>query len=256
MSAGRDGDELCADLVRAAPRHLIDGGWCQLLANWSAVRGEDWREHLARWFDGVPCDAWVIRRERQSADEYAALWIETDTDDASEFASRFDAWMSWYDARGIEAIDYGLVTMRRRADGSPGRLRCEDIRGRWDDATGDDIAAAFARHDWLAATTDDALLDVRLLVADTARLQREMVAVRGEWVSVGATLQAGGLHTAGGIDPQGERIVAACDGATPVRALLTTLAETVGVTFADVAPDALRTLRALVERGVLLPPGV
>jgi len=255
MSGGRDLDGLCAELVRGAPRHLAPGGWCQLLANWAAPHGTDWREHLARWFDALDCDAWVIRRERQAADEYAALWIETDADDAAEYAARFDTWMAYYDAHGIDAVDYGLITMRRRGDGAPGRRRYDDVRGRWDEAGGADIVEAFARHDWLASTPDDALLDARLRVSDAARLSRENVAVRGEWVPVSALLRTeGGIDDPGGVDPHGERIVAACDGTTPLRTLLQALADTLGSPFAEVAPDALRAVRHLVDRGVLLPP--
>ena len=255
MSGGGDLDAFCAGLARSAPRHLAPGGWCQLLANWAVVRGEDWRERLSRWFDGLDCDTWVIRRERQPADEYAALWIETDHDDAAEYAVRFDDWMALYDARGIEAVDYGLVTMRRRGDGAAGRLRCDDIRGRWDDADGADIAAAFARHDWLAASGDEVLLDACLRVAGEARLTRDLVAVRGDWVPVSARLAAqGGLDDPGGIDAHGEGIVAACDGTTPLRTLLQGLAGTLGVTLGEIAPGSLQAVRRLVERGILLPP--
>jgi len=254
--AGGALDGVCAGIARSAPRHLAAGGWCQFLANWAVVRGQDWRERLASWFGDSACDVWVIRRERQPADEYAALWIETERDDAAEYSARFDDWMRWYDAHGVEAVDYGLVTMRRRGDESAGRLRCDDVRGAWDSADGDDVAAAFARHDWLESTGDAALLDACLRVSDDARLGRELVAVRGEWVPVSARLRVdGGIDDAGGIDPHGERIVAACDGRTPLRALLQDLADTLAAPLDAVAPDALRAVRALVERGILLAPG-
>jgi 16S rRNA G966 N2-methylase RsmD len=254
MSAGAPLDSVCASIVREAPRHLAPGGWCQLLANWAVVRGEDWRERLARWLDRG-CDAWVIRRERQPADEYAALWIETETDDSAEYAARFDAWMRWYEDHDVEAVDYGLVSLRRRADDEVGRLRCDDLRGPWDAADGRDIAAAFARHEWLDTTNDASLLDARLRVDDAARLSREHLAVRGEWVPVAARLRVEpGLDEPGGIDPHGERIVAACDGTTPLRTLLQGMADTLGQPLAAVGPDALLAVRRLVERGILLPP--
>lgn len=255
--SGGDGalDGVCAGIARSAPQHLVAGGWCQFLANWAVVRGQDWRERLASWFAGSACDVWVIRRERQPVDEYAALWIETDGDDIAEYAAHFDDWMRWYDAHDVEAVDYGLVTMRRRGDDSPGRLRCDDVRGAWDTADGEDVAAAFARHDWLQSTSDAALLDACPRVADAARLSRELVAVRGEWVPVAARLRLdGGIDDPGGIDPHGERIVAACDGHTPLRTLLQDLADTLNAPLDAVAPDALRAVRALVDRGILLPP--
>jgi len=255
MSGARQDENVCRRIAREAPRHLSDGGWCQFLANWAVRAGEDWREHLHTWFAGNGCDVWVIRRERQPVDEYAALWIETDSDDHAEYARRFDAWMRWYDERGIAAIDYGLVTMRKRDDGAAtGRIRCDDVRGGWDDAGGDEIAAAFHRHDWLDATDDAALLQARLRCAETARLRRELVAVGGEWVPVAARLHVeGGIDGEGGIDPHGERIVAACAGETPLSALLADLAARLGTDLSALAPDVLRAVRRLVERGALLP---
>jgi methylase of polypeptide subunit release factors len=255
MSGGGVPEGVCSAIARTAPDHLAAGGWCQFLANWAITGGEDWREHLQGWFDGNGCDVWVIRRERQPTDEYAALWIETDDDDQAEYARRFDDWMRWYDARGITSIDYGLVTMRRRGDGNTtGRIRCDDVPGGWDAAGGAEVAAAFARHDWLAATDDDALLDARLRCAENTRLGRELLAVRGEWVPVAARLRIeGGIDDAGGIDPHGERIVAACDGSTPLRVLLDGLAAALGTDLAAVAPGALQAVRRLVERGALLP---
>lgn len=253
MSGGHDGG-VCAAIAAAAPRHLRPGGWCQLLANWPVRQDEDWREHLAAWFARSGCDVWVIRRERQPVDEYAALWVETDRDDAAEYAARFDEWMRWYDGRGITAVDYGLVTMRRRGDGDRGRLRCDDVRGGWEAAGGAEVEAAFARNDWLAATGDDALLDARLRAADGVRLRRELLAVRGEWVSVAAQLRVeGGVDEAGGIDPHGEQVVAGCDGATPLRTLLDRMAQTLGTDLQSVAPGALAAVRRLVERGALVP---
>ncbi|HXA28168.1 MAG TPA: methyltransferase [Candidatus Angelobacter sp.] len=257
MSGGGGGEPeaVCRAIAGDAPRHLAPGGWCQFLANWAVGADRDWRAHLQPWFQGNGCDVWVIRRERQAADEYAALWIETRTDDPAEYACSFDRWMDWYRARGIAALDYGLVTMRRREDGTAdGRVRCEEVQGAWDAADGAEVAAAFQRHDWLDATDDTALLAATLRCAGTARLRRELLAVRGEWVPVAAQLRVeGGIGEAGGIDPHGEWVVARCDGATTLRELLEELAARLGSDLASVAPGALQAVRHLVERGALLP---
>lgn len=41
------GDTVVEQLIKQAPYHLTDGGWCQLLANWTCVRGEDWQDRIA-----------------------------------------------------------------------------------------------------------------------------------------------------------------------------------------------------------------
>ncbi len=47
--SGLPGDRVVEDIVRAAPDHLTDGGWCQILANWVITTGRPWDERLAGW---------------------------------------------------------------------------------------------------------------------------------------------------------------------------------------------------------------
>ena len=54
--SGLPGDRVVEDIVRAAPNHLNDGGWCQILANWVVAGGVPWDERLGSWLDGS-CDA-------------------------------------------------------------------------------------------------------------------------------------------------------------------------------------------------------
>ncbi|MEZ5191762.1 MAG: hypothetical protein R2734_04100 [Nocardioides sp.] len=63
------GDRAVELIVRAAPDHLTDGGWCQVLANWIVPADGVVDERLATWLDGR-CDALVVQREVLDPAEY------------------------------------------------------------------------------------------------------------------------------------------------------------------------------------------
>src|SRR5207237_10152812 len=91
--AGRRGDELCREVVRAAPAFLREGGCCQLLSDVAHVAGEDYRGRLAGWFEGTGCDAWVLTALTTDAAAYAAHWLrETEGPDLRAAADRFESW--------------------------------------------------------------------------------------------------------------------------------------------------------------------
>jgi len=56
--SGLPGDRVVEDIVRFAPQHLTDGGWCQVLANWVISRDRPWDDRLATWLTDEP-DAYV-----------------------------------------------------------------------------------------------------------------------------------------------------------------------------------------------------
>ena len=123
--SGRAGDAVCAELAAAAPGLLTEGGTMQFLANWVHVAGEDWEDRVAGWFAGTGLDAWVIQREVADPLAYVELWLA----DAGETADpqRAAAWLDWFDAHKVEAVGFGLVTLRRGGHADP-VVRVEDLR--------------------------------------------------------------------------------------------------------------------------------
>ena len=252
--SGDASDGLCARLVRTAPGHLTDGGWCQLLANWLHVEGEDWRERVAGWVEGSGCDAWVVQREVQDPAQYAELWLR-DSNDAGTpgYASLYDAWLAGFEAQHVEAIGFGVVTLRRAGATAP-VVRIEELRQEIEGPLGLQVGPWFARQDWLRATGDAALLAHPLRAADDVRL--DSVAVTGPegWAEVAQTLRLDrGLRWSGGIDEVGAAVVAGCDGERPLRELLPVLALATGIPEPELTEGALPAVRMLVEQGFLLP---
>ena len=89
-----------ADIVRAAPAHLTERGWCQVLANWVVERGRPWDERLAGWLS-PGCDALVVQRELVDPAAYVELWLKdsghhpTTGGDPVEYRHRYDTWLAW-----------------------------------------------------------------------------------------------------------------------------------------------------------------
>jgi SAM-dependent methyltransferase len=250
LHSGMTGDEVCRTIARQAGPHLNEGGFCQFLANWTVVAGEDWRDRLAGWFDGTGCDALVLRRGSTAPDEYAAIWIEND-----DFAASFGTWMDYYERLGVEAIDSGLVTMRRPAAGSMPWFRAEDSPETMTFPAGEDLLRRFEAEDFLAAhPTDEALLATRFRLTLDARFDQHLGVAGDGWELLGSQLRrTAGLHWSGGIDPQGAGVLARCDGTRTMDSLLADLAASVGSDGLELQAAWPAIIRRLVECGFLLP---
>jgi hypothetical protein len=232
---------------------LNEGGYCQFLTHWAVVKDEDWQKRLAGWFAGSGCDVWVLHRGTEARDEYAAQWIETETDGSEEFATFFDHWMDYYEKEGIEAVGSGLVTMRR-ASGKPNWFRVSDAPETMAFPCGDDIERAFQAHDFLAGRDEGSLLDCRFHLSEDARLVQELRGSAEGWQPDSMLLRKDrGLQYDGSIDSYGAALVGQCDGTRKLLELLVALADEIDTDVASITPKALANVRHLVEQGFLIP---
>lgn len=239
--AGVAGDAISERLVREAPRHLVDGGVAQLLANWVHVRGADWRERVASWVGR--CDALVLQREVQDPAEYVATWQRDAGDTSRERAER---WLAWFEDNDVEAVGFGLVTLRRTD--AVATVTIEHAPQPVHQPIGPHLAGWLDRVAWLRSHD---LLGSALRVAPDVTLEQAAVPGAEGWEVVRQTLrQHHGLNWHGDTDAVGVALAGACDGTRPLGAVLDVLAAAY-----DVPPDdALPAVRHLVERGFLWPP--
>jgi methylase of polypeptide subunit release factors len=248
--SGRPGDAVCAELAAAAPDLLTDGGTLQYLANWLHVAGEDWHDRVAGWVTGTGCDAWIVQREVSDPVEYVNLWLR----DASEAfdPARAQAWLDWFDQQKIEAVGYGLVTLRRIGRDVP-VVRVEDLRQAPEPSLGALVPAWFARQDWLAAHPD--LLDTVFTRAPGLRLAQEAAHDGSDWAVEQQVLTlTEGLRWAEEVDPVALALVSGADGTVPLRGQLAVLAAAFETPEPVLAAMAVPVVSHLVERGFLLPP--
>ncbi|WP_435870956.1 DUF7782 domain-containing protein [Micromonospora musae] len=249
--SGRVGDAIGSELAAAAPALLTEGGTMQYLANWVHVAGEQWDERVADWFVGTGLDAWVIQREVADPMAYVNLWL-TDVGEAAD-PQRMAAWLDWFDAHKVEAIGFGIISLRRGGHADP-VARVEDLRQRVEPPMGDQIGAWFDRQDFLHVRDPEALLAERYRAAEGLQLRQEATLGDEGWaVDRQVLAMPHGLRWTEEIDPLVLALVGGADGRLPLRDQLALLA-----VAHDVAPDELAEAAGpivahLVERGIIEP---
>ena len=257
--SGMPGDEVVRRIVQAAPRHLNPGGWCQVLGNWVHGETETWQERLADWLGDSGCDAWVIQREVMDPARYVELWLaDAGLRTSPDYVARYDAWMSWFEEQGVEAIGFGWVNLRRSVRDRP-VARIEDWPYAVEQPIGPEVAAWGRRTDWLEDRLDSAggmagLDDVRLRAADD--LVQETYGRPGEEDPERIVLrQQRGMRRARQVDTVEAGLVGACDGDLTVGQILDALATLLGRDPAGLRRDYALAVRELVEEGLVEPVG-
>jgi len=253
---GRAGDAIVRELVTGVGAVLAPGGVAQLLGNWEVRRGEEWHERVGEWLDASGLDGWVVQRELQDPAQYAETWIRdggtTPDRDRPAWAGRYGAWLDDFASRDVEAIGFGIVTLRRPVSGPATLRRFEEVTGSVRQPLGPVVAATLAAHDWLAAHDDDALARARLVVAGDVTEERYLtpgdadpsVVLLRQGRGFGRTVRAG-TALAG--------FVGACDGELTVGQIVGALASLLEVGATEVAADVVPSVRGLILDGLLAP---
>jgi methylase of polypeptide subunit release factors len=251
--SGRVGDGICAELAAAAPGLLTEGGILQYLANWVHVAGEDWGDRVAGWFAGTGLDAWAIQREVIDPVGYVNLWL-TDANEPIDPA-KAAAWLDWFDANKVEAVGFGLISLRNAGHDDP-VVRVEDLRQQVEPPLGEQVAAWFDRQDWLRERDTTGLLATAFRAADGLRLHQEATMLAEGWaVDRQVLAMPHGLRWTEEVDPLVLALIGGCDGTVPLRDQLSVLAAAHEVAEEDLAEVAGPVIAHLVERGILTPAG-
>ncbi|MEU4567709.1 methyltransferase [Micromonospora sp. NPDC023956] len=249
--SGRVGDAVGAELAAAAPGLLTEGGTMQYLANWVHVTGEDWGERVTGWFAGTGLDAWVVQREVADPMAYVNLWL-TDVGETPD-PHRMAAWLDWFDAHRVEAVGFGIVSLRNGGHDDP-VVRVEDLRQRVEPPMGDHVAGWFDRQDWLRAHDAAGLLAHRYRAAEGLQLRQEATMGDEGWAVDRQVLAAPhGLRWSEEIDPLVLALVGGADGRLPLRDQLALLAAAHDVATDELAEAAGPLVAHLVERGFVEP---
>ncbi|MCQ4045577.1 methyltransferase [Streptantibioticus rubrisoli] len=250
---GMAGDDLCRTLVQRAADHLTEGGYCQLLANWEHVDGEDWRERVTSW---VPsgCDAWIVQREVQDPAQYAELWLRDGGDhrsDPASYAARYDEWLDEFEHRRVKGVGFGWITLRNSGSAMPS-VTAEEWPHPVEQPLGPEIRKWFERQDFLRAHDDAALLATCFRLAD--EVVQEQVGLPGSEDPEHVVLRSNrGMRRATKVDTVGAGFAGVCDGSLSAGRILDAIARLLGedpVVLRDRTPAAIRLL---VEQGFIEP---
>jgi hypothetical protein len=239
------------DIVRVAPDHLNDGGWCQILANWVIASGVPWDERLGSWLDRS-CDAFVVQREVVDPATYVELWLkDAGLQGTADYMRRYDTWLAWFEEQRIEAIGFGWINLRK--SGSTASLRLEEWPYDVEQPIAPSVLAFGRAVDTLAELHDDeALLSARL--AARTDVQQETLGAPGAEDPHDVVLrQQRGLRRARKADTVEAALVGACDGELTVGQILDALAQILGADVAETRTTYAPAVRELVAEGFLEP---
>lgn len=256
---GRVGDAIVEQVVRGAADHLVPGGTAHLLGNWEYrdELGGDGLARVRRWIDEAGLDGWVVERERQSPAEYAATWIR---DGGTRVGSpAYEAlaveWLDDFAARGVRAVGFGYIVLRRPASPDAVRLLRTEVLGAPLGGTptgiGDHLLAGLRAHDRIAPLDDAALGALRLEVAPDVTEERHYWPGE-ENPSVIRLHQGGGFARTVEADAALAGLVGASDGELTVGEIVGALADLLEVDEGALLAQLLPQVRELVVTGFLL----
>jgi hypothetical protein len=252
--SGLQGDAFCERLFRAVPGHLAEGGFAQVLCNWVRIAGQDWLERLSGWFDGSECDVWIIHARSTSPAEYAQEWLpQGGRSPSGHFADDLERWMNYYDRHQIEAIDGGLISMRRRT-GIRNWIRVDTDRD-VDGPSGAGILAGFAGRDLIDGVGESgALLKLRFLCPAEVRVSQGLRPTDSGWMVDRADCIFGaGPRFEGEFNPLVFHLLTLCRGHLPLSAVLSQVASRLGQNEETIREECLDAVRSLALQGFLRP---
>ncbi|NLA09036.1 MAG: methyltransferase [Microbacteriaceae bacterium] len=279
---GMEGDAIVASFVEGVGAHLEPGGTAQLLGNWEYREGEDGLDRVRGWVEAsaVPLDAWVVEREVQDAARYAETWIRDGgtLPGTPEHEALLTAWVDDFERRGVTAVGFGYLLLRRPAGAATG-AGADASRGagahgegtapaapaaptlaRYErvgqpiaapHSLGGHLRAALAGHDAQAALSDDELAASSCLVAPDISEARHFRPGDDD-PSVIELRQGGGFSRVIGVDPALAALVGACDGTLPIGALIGAIAQLMDAPEPALREELLPRVRELLELGVLV----
>ncbi len=238
---GFAGDAVVEQLVRQAPYHLTEGGWCQLLANWTCVRGEDWQDRIAGWTGDR--SAWAVQREQLDPSEYIELWLrDAGLHGSPQYTARYDEWMRWLDEQEVEAIGMGWITVHN----VEGTLGAEAWPYEIERPIGPHVLRRFERAEGLP----DDLTGLHLVLAEDV-VQETSGQPGAEDPATIVLRRQRGMRRAEQADTVLAGFVGACDGDLSVGQILGALADLLDRPLQDVYREYLPAIRRLVVEGFL-----
>jgi methylase of polypeptide subunit release factors len=250
-------DGFCRTLIRQAPEHLNEGGYCQMLVEWVEVKGQPWRDRLTEWFAGIGCDAWVMSSYMRSGLDYALIRQQDDRNELTDPAAQealTRSWETYFETNQVEAIYGGIIVLRRRT----GRnwVRMEELQTSVARPIGDFMRRIFDNRDYLGSHSDEQLLEARPLLNPSARLEKLFVASPEGWALASVELQLReGLPYSLAFQQQVADFVALCDGKRTLGEIADQLAAAMSVDPAMVRRESCGIVRRVADYGMVLISG-
>ena len=239
------GGPILPALVAGLAEHLEPGATAVMLGNWEHRGAGSWRDAVAAWLpEGL--DAWILERELQDPVEYATMWLRdgglTPERDLQAFDSALEAWIDDFEARDVRGVGFGyLIVHRPRRPREPWRL-LEEVTTSGQGVLGPHVAEVLEVRERLAGLDDDAVADLRPLLAPDVTEERHLIPGAAE-PTVILLRQGGGL----GRTLQASTAVAALAGVADGELSVGQVASAVAALSELNAADALALRAEMVE---------
>ena len=249
---GAAGDAVVRDLVRGVGEHLEHGGIAQFLGNWEVPRGSTWTDRVEAWLDGTGLDAWVVQREVQDPAEYAETWARDGGHHPGtvDFNAMYAAWLDDFEAREVEAIGFGVVTLHRpRTDRAP-FVDLMDVSWPVEAPMGPTVLAGLDARTWLAEHDDDAVLDIAWRCAPDVHEERHTMPGALDPTAI-VLRQGGGLRRHLTLTTVTAAFASVSDGDLTARAAAAAIAGLLDLDGDEVRGEVVAFLRDAVKDGLL-----
>ena len=239
------GGPILPALVAVLAEHLEPGATAVMLGNWEHRGAGSWRDAVAAWLP-EELDAWILERELQDPVEYATMWLRdgglTPERDAEGFDAALEAWIDDFEARDVRGVGFGyLIVHRPRRPREPWRL-LEEVTTSGQGVLGPHVAEVLEVRERLAGLDDDAVADLRPLLAPDVTEERHLIPGAAE-PTVILLRQGGGL----GRTLQASTAVAALAGVADGELSVGQVASAVAALSELNAADALALRAEMVE---------
>ncbi|MEW6583016.1 MAG: methyltransferase [Actinomycetota bacterium] len=250
---GGRGRGLSEDVVRAAPRHLAEGGLACLMIGWVHGAGEPPWDAVRPWVRDLGCDALVLHHSSMDPLEHAAGWNRHHWRDPEAVASGVARWLHHLERLGAERVAWGAMVLRRRP--GPGWFAGFSLPVGEVGVAGAQVRRLVAAQDLLAGG-GEALLDARLAPAPDHRVSQSARLRAGE-AEVDSVVLAldGGLGFRIALDEVTAGLLGVLDGRRTLREAAAELAAQAGGDAARLAGAVVPAVRRLVELGLVVPGG-
>lgn len=262
---GMHGDMFVQSLIRQAADVLNPGGTLQMLFDWAHVRGQHPAQRVASWFQGLGCDALVMRVSGMAPLDYAKFWTRQLEDNAGPEAQRqaIEHWLDYYRTQGIEGMSHGHLSLRKLPAGAmrqPSVMVQEQRAG----VTGN-ISEQVRRLLWnldTLAMDDQSMLSRAFVPAPELRIRQDVTppgahpqaASNATGVQAAAefsVLLRGGLGTTMPSSPDVARLVMSMNASKPIGRIVEEIAQASGRGASAIAGPVVMATRKLLEAGMI-----
>jgi hypothetical protein len=208
---------------------------------------------VGEWLRGTGLDAWVVQRETQDPASYAETWARDGGHHpgTADFNAMYSAWLDDFEARDVESIGFGVVTLQRpRTDRKP-FVDLMEVGWPVTSPMGPTVLAGLEARTWLAEHDDGAVLDVAWRCAEDVDVEQHAMPGAPDPVAI-LLRQGGGLRRQLALSTVTAAYVSVCDGDLTARAATAAIAGLLDLDDAAVRDEVVALTREAAKDGLLL----